>query len=185
MVVSQLGTSRIFYTPKFFSRCSFVAIDIVLGGPPCVDFSLVNANRQGVQGSQGQYMLKFGRMIRKIERLQRPNPLFFLAENVILKGDDLEETRDAFGLDFDPITVDAMYLSPTRRKRHFIMNIPLVLGDFDFQGSASEVGPSSCLEEGFKVPGHIIENNFAAKVSTCHMFAVRMGLSSGTHSILI
>jgi hypothetical protein len=149
-----------------FSLCCFIAIDIVLGGPPCVDFSLVNANRQGVQGREGQYMLEFGRTIRKIERLQSPHPLLFLAENVILKGDDLEETRNAFGLDFDPITLDAMYVSPTRRKRHFVMNIPLMLDDFDFIGSASTVGPSSCLEEGFKMPGQIVENNLAAKVRT-------------------
>lgn len=131
-----------------------------------MDFCDVNANRRGIQGREGQYMLKFGEAIRTIERLQHPHPLLFMAENVVLRGDDLEATRDAFGLEFDPVTFDAMYVSPTRRKRHFIMNIPLMLDDFDFEGPASTVGPSSCLEDGFKVPGHIIEDDLAAKVRT-------------------
>ena len=83
------------------------AIDVVLGGPPCVDFSLVNARREGIEGEQGRYMLQFGRMIRSIERSQRsiersqqPHPLFFLAENVFLRGDDLQAAREAFAFDW-------------------------------------------------------------------------------------
>jgi site-specific DNA-cytosine methylase len=98
------------------------AIDLVIGGPPGVDFSAVNARREGVEGEQGQYMVRFGLLIRSLEQLQKNRlnrPLFFLAENVPLNGDDLWRVREAFGLDWDPITFDAQYLSPCRRKRHF------------------------------------------------------------------
>ena len=108
-------------------------------------------------------MVQFGRFIRKIERLQSPHPLFFLAENVWLKGDDLEAVREAFGFDWDPVLIDALYFSPTRRKRHFFTNIPLI--NFDYGSDLSEVSPQSCLEDGFCVPAHFIEPNLAVKAN--------------------
>ena len=126
---------------------------------------MVNARRQGTEGDQGKYMLQFGRTIRLLERLQRSMynvDLFFLAENVWLKGDDLSEVRDAFGFDWDPILLDAFYLSPTRRKRHFFTNIPL--DDIDYSGKLSEVGPASCLQSGFCVPAHILDPETTVKV---------------------
>ena len=38
--------------------------------------------------------------------------LFFIAENVILRGDDLKEVCNAFEHAYDPIEIDALYLSP-------------------------------------------------------------------------
>lgn len=135
--------------------------DIIVGGPPCADYSKVNANRQGTAGKQGQYMIRFGELIRKIERLQHPHPVFFLAENVFLSGHDRTEVMEAFGMDWDPIALDAQYLSPTRRNRHFVTNIPL--SDVDFTKEISIEGPSSCLEEGFFVPAHLLDPEVTAK----------------------
>ena len=140
-----------------------LAFDIIVGGPPCADYSKVNANRQGTAGKQGQYMIRFGELIRKIERLQHPHPVFFLAENVFLSGHDRTEVMEAFGMDWDPIALDAQYLSPTRRNRHFVTNIPL--SDVDFTKEISIEGPSSCLEEGFFVPAHLLDPEVTAKVS--------------------
>jgi hypothetical protein len=109
-------------------------------------------------------MIQFGEMIRKLERLQSPHPLFFLAENVFLKGEDLETARNAYGFDWDPVGFDALYVSPTRRKRHFFTNVPLLLEGFDFQGSASHSVPTSCLEKGFQVPAHWVDGDITAKV---------------------
>lgn len=125
-------------------------IDLVLGGPPCVDFSTVNARRKGVKGQQGQYMLEFARFIRELERLQQPHPLWFLVENVVLRGDDLFVVRDAFGIEWDPVELDALYLSPIRRKRHFFFNFSMQ--NIDFEGPASESLPACCLEDGFDIP---------------------------------
>jgi site-specific DNA-cytosine methylase len=141
-------------------------IDIVIGGPPCVDFSRVNAYRQGVEGEQGSFMMRFGRAIRMIERLQSPHPLFFVAENVWLSGDDRTKIMEAFGFDWDPIALDAQYLSPARRNRHFLTNIPLP--DVDFNSDLSCIGPSSCLKEGFLVPAHIVDPEVTAKAQ-CFM----------------
>jgi hypothetical protein len=140
--------------------------DLVIGGPPCVDYSAVNARRQGAEGVQGRYTIEFGHLIRKLERLQNPHPLFYLVENVFLRGDDLAKVRDAFGIDWDPVVLDSLYLSPCRRKRHFITNIPLT--EIDFQAEASYSSPRSCLEEGFSLPAHIVDGETTAKAS-CFM----------------
>jgi hypothetical protein len=78
-----------------------------------VDYSKVNAYRQGAEGVQGQYLLRFGRLIRNIERHQAPHPVFFLAENVFLSGDDRTAVMEAFGMDWDPIALDAQYFPHT------------------------------------------------------------------------
>ena len=112
-------------------------------------------------------MLEFGRFIRKLERLQSPHPLLFMAENVLMKDADLAEAREAFAVDFGPIEFDAAYVSPTRRKRVFFTNIPPRLAErFVYDGVESYLGPSSCLETGFKLPAHIVdsEENSIAKV---------------------
>ena len=66
-----------------------IAVDFVVGGPPCVDSSGLNARRQGVDGVQGSYMPRFGTLIQKIQRSQPGHHVFFLAENTILRNDVL------------------------------------------------------------------------------------------------
>jgi hypothetical protein len=107
-------------------------------------------------------MLRFGEIIRSIERYQSPNPLHFLAENVFLKGDDIFAAREAFALDWDPVVFDAKYISPTRRLRHFFVNLPLL--NFDFDGDVSMSTPTCCFEEGFQLPAHVLDSNLTAKV---------------------
>ena len=99
-------------------------IDIVIGGPPCIEFSKVNSYAQGTQGEQGKYLLELGRVVRAIERIQSPHPLYFLAENVVLSGAERETVDDAFGLTWDPINLNSQDFSPARRNRHFWTNIP-------------------------------------------------------------
>jgi hypothetical protein len=107
-------------------------------------------------------MIQFGRFIRTVENLQAPSPLFFLAENVVVSGKDLDAVKDAFGFDWDPITLDALYLSPTRRNRMFVTNI--IYSDIDYNSELSLMGPESCLEEGFVVPTHVLTIHVTAKV---------------------
>ena len=137
--------------------------DIIIGGPPCYDYTKVNARREGHEGEQGQYMLDFGRTIREIERYQQPHLLYFLAENVRLSGKDKQEVMDAFGLDWDPIELDAKYLSPCRRDRHWFTNIPFRY--LDCQSPVSLQGPESCLEDGYSIPAHIVDPNTTAKAN--------------------
>jgi len=132
-------------------------IDIVLGGPPCVDYTGINASRKGVRGEQGQYLQRFGTLVAAIRDhpLQRDVPLYFFAENVILRGRDLDEVSIAF--DITPLEVDAHYFSPCRRKRHFFLNYPSNF--FDLGGPASESKLSSCLQVGWMHPADATPRN--------------------------
>jgi hypothetical protein len=147
----------------------------VLGGPPCVDYSegafppvrghqkehfwpkltvallsymyAVNARRQGTEGEQGKYMLRFGRLVRKIGKqyrvltsIPRKYPVFFMAENTVLRNSghvslaegDLETIKAAFGTNWE-LTFDSKDVSPCRRKRTYISNIPFaLLSDTDY-----------------------------------------------------
>jgi site-specific DNA-cytosine methylase len=100
------------------------AIDFVIGGPPCVDFSGVNATRQGIEGFQGSYMMKFASLVHDLKNhtLQNQNPLFFLCENVPISMDcgllEIEEKFQVVG-----VTLDAKYLSPCKRNRMYFTNV--------------------------------------------------------------
>lgn len=89
-------------------------IDLIIGGPPSSDYSAVNARKEGTQGQQGQYMIRLGKLICRLQQLQhdRNCPLFYLVENVVLREKDLVEVREAFQIDWDPVRLDAKYVSP-------------------------------------------------------------------------
>lgn len=146
-------------------------IDIVLGGPPCIEFSTVNAYRKGINSKQGNYMVAFGELIRKIELFQ-DSPIYFLVENVVTKDEDLDGIRKAFQMDWDPITLDSQYFSPARRKRQFWTNIPL--SDIEYNTDLSHIGPDSCLEQGFYLLAHIVDKKTTAKCNCLMGSAERM-----------
>lgn len=97
---------------------------MIIGGPPCVDFSAVNANRRGVEGFQGGYILEFANLIKviKVHEKQKGNPVFFLCENVPISFDDglniIEENFNTTG-----ISVDAKYFSHCKRNRMYFTNV--------------------------------------------------------------
>lgn len=110
-----------------------------MGGPPCIDYTPVNAYRQGTTGFHGKYLLQMGHFVQALQELQG-NRLYFLAENVMMDNAVSSSTADdsttaamglkdqitaAFGLTWDPIQLDARDVSPCRRKRLFWTNIPL------------------------------------------------------------
>jgi len=67
--------------PAIFFRIT--AIDIIIQGLPCANYSAANAKNKGIQGEQGSYMLKFGEFINLV-RVPQGCPFFFLAENSVL-----------------------------------------------------------------------------------------------------
>mmetsp|Transcript_2588 Transcript_2588/g.4979 ORF Transcript_2588/g.4979 Transcript_2588/m.4979 type:complete len:491 (-) Transcript_2588:471-1943(-) len=99
-------------------------IDLIVGGPPCVDYSLVNANRKGINGSKGKYMLQFARLIKTIREheFQNNRHLFYLCENVELRDNDAIVCDQEFGV--SPFIIDAKSYSPCKRKRSYYTNIP-------------------------------------------------------------
>jgi hypothetical protein len=132
-------------------------VDIIVGGPPCVDYCSFNANAQGIDGQQGQYLPQFLKFIRRVEHYQKKktknHPLFFVVENVILTGKNLEEVNGAFQFDWDPIMLDAGYFSPAQRRRHFWTNIPL---SNDLVCDQNIAEPEVCLDNHMVFPAHIV-----------------------------
>jgi C-5 cytosine-specific DNA methylase len=134
----------------------FPAIDVVVGGAPCTDFSKVNATRKGTEGEQGKYIVSFGKLVRRIQEAQPDHHLFFLSENVVLDNNNgsnetgqgnLATTLDAFGA-LDSVVLDSALYSPVRRKRMYISNIPI---DTTAASSYWNVcHDSSCLDDGYK-----------------------------------
>ena len=100
-------------------------IDIVLGGPPCSDYSAVNAYRKGSAGTSGWYLVEFGKFIQQIQQhpLQRNVTLFFLSENVVAQ-EEYPDVHDAYG--FYPLCVDAQRFSPCRRNRVYWTSVRLL-----------------------------------------------------------
>jgi site-specific DNA-cytosine methylase len=104
----------------------FAAIDIIIGGPPCADFSGLNAYGEGTKGAQGQLLPKFGELINAIQahKKQQNKPLFFLVENVVFckeAFDNYNVVEKAIGTTH---TIwDAKYFSPCQRKRSYWLNV--------------------------------------------------------------
>jgi hypothetical protein len=123
-------------------------------------------------------MLRFGKVVRKIRRqyrelpsLPKEHPLFFMAENTALRNSrhvslpegDLEQIKAAFGTDWE-LTFDAKDVSPCRRKRTYISNIPFaLLSENDYCDSPS----TSCLGD-YKLAASIIDPDMVAKAN-CFM----------------
>ncbi|KAL3788804.1 hypothetical protein HJC23_006257 [Cyclotella cryptica] len=110
-------------------------------GPPCVEFSGANANREGVQSVKGGYMLRFGQLINSIRQFNRENKVqdpFFFCENVPMRWEDQEHVEYEFGI--SPVLIDALQMSPSKRCRAYYLNFPInELPPLDSAGALSVV----------------------------------------------
>jgi len=139
------------------------AFDIVIAGPPCVDYAAINANREGAAGLQGSYLLRTGHVICKIrqynEKIGHPYP-FFLVENVILTDQkDRRRVEKAFGTETVWYEKDSRDLTPLRRNRTYLSNIPLS------QEELVDPPPRMCFDHDFDMGGAFFESGF------CHLKA--------------
>ena len=83
-----LTYSRLFQFLFFMGQLT--AFDIVCGGPPCVDYTSINARRQGLDGFQGSYFPRMGQIVRHIYYYgqQRGRYCFYMAENAALSNQE-------------------------------------------------------------------------------------------------
>ena len=94
-------------------------IDLLIGGSPCQDLSLANANREGLNGSRSGLFWEYVRILREV------NPKYFVLENVnSMSGANRDIISKALGV--EPIMIDASLVSAQSRKRLFWTNIPHV-----------------------------------------------------------
>eukprot|EP00549_Striatella_unipunctata_P019087 CAMPEP_0118687202 /NCGR_PEP_ID=MMETSP0800-20121206/8248_1 /TAXON_ID=210618 ORGANISM="Striatella unipunctata, Strain CCMP2910" /NCGR_SAMPLE_ID=MMETSP0800 /ASSEMBLY_ACC=CAM_ASM_000638 /LENGTH=670 /DNA_ID=CAMNT_0006584353 /DNA_START=25 /DNA_END=2034 /DNA_ORIENTATION=- len=127
-----------------------LAVDIVVGGPPCSDHAAVNAYAEGLKSSSGKKLLQLAELINKIQKSdkQEGRALFFVAENTYLTNKDtIHEVERAY--DIPSVELDAKYFSLCKRKRNYWTNIPINTVDYDSISAEASLAHGFCIEEGW------------------------------------
>ncbi|XP_043998499.1 DNA (cytosine-5)-methyltransferase 3A isoform X4 [Gambusia affinis] len=98
--------------------------DLVIGGSPCNDLSIVNPARKGVYGGSGRLFFEFYRLLHEARPKEGDNrPFFWLFENVVAMG--VSDKRDISRfLECNPVMIDAKEVSAAHRARYFWGNLP-------------------------------------------------------------
>lgn len=105
------------------SRLGFLP-QVVVGSPPCQDFSAANARGRGIQGERGRLFLEAVRLVGEVR------PLWFCFENsprLRLRGADVVlPALEAHGYAVEPVVVGAVHAgAPHRRQRVWLFGCRL------------------------------------------------------------
>nr|AYE92133.1 DNA (cytosine-5-)-methyltransferase 8 [Gobiocypris rarus] len=98
--------------------------DLVIGGSPCNDLSIVNPARKGLYEGTGRLFFEFYRLLHEARPKNGDNrPFFWLFENVVAMG--VSDKRDISRfLECNPVMIDAKEVSAAHRARYFWGNLP-------------------------------------------------------------
>uniref|UniRef100_A0A3Q3LQB0 DNA (cytosine-5-)-methyltransferase n=1 Tax=Labrus bergylta TaxID=56723 RepID=A0A3Q3LQB0_9LABR len=98
--------------------------DLLIGGSPCNDLSIVNPYRKGLYEGTGRLFFEFYRILQLLKpKEEDPRPFFWLFENVVFMNTHDKVNICRF-LESNPVLVDAVNVSPAHRSRCFWGNIP-------------------------------------------------------------
>nr|XP_061802906.1 DNA (cytosine-5)-methyltransferase 3C-like [Nerophis lumbriciformis] len=98
--------------------------DLLIGGSPCNDLSIVNPIRKGLYEGSGRLFFDFYRILQLLKpREEDHRPFFWLFENVVFMNIHDKVNICRF-LECNPVLVDAVKVSPAHRARYFWGNIP-------------------------------------------------------------
>lgn len=93
-------------------------IDLLIGGSPCQDFSILNTQRLGLDGLKSRLFYEYLRIKNEI------NPTYFLLENVKMKNGAESELNKYLGV--NGIHINSKLVSFQSRPRIYWTNIPNV-----------------------------------------------------------
>ncbi|KAH0619331.1 hypothetical protein JD844_019351 [Phrynosoma platyrhinos] len=98
--------------------------DLVIGGSPCNDLSIVNPARKGLYEGTGRLFFEFYHLLN----YSRPKdgeerPFFWLFENVVAMRVNDKRDISRF-LECNPVMIDAVKVSAAHRARYFWGNLP-------------------------------------------------------------
>ncbi|XP_072000037.1 DNA (cytosine-5)-methyltransferase 3A isoform X3 [Engystomops pustulosus] len=98
--------------------------DLVIGGSPCNDLSIVNPARKGLFEGTGRLFFEFYRLLHEARPKEGDSrPFFWLFENVVAMG--VSDKRDISRfLESNPVMIDAREVSAAHRARYFWGNLP-------------------------------------------------------------
>uniref|UniRef100_A0A3Q0RMF2 DNA (cytosine-5-)-methyltransferase n=1 Tax=Amphilophus citrinellus TaxID=61819 RepID=A0A3Q0RMF2_AMPCI len=98
--------------------------DLLIGGSPCNDLSIVNPFRKGLYEGTGRLFFDYYRILQWLKpKEDDPRPFFWLYENTVAMNTCNKVGICRF-LECNPVIVDAMHVTPARRARYFWGNIP-------------------------------------------------------------
>ncbi|XP_038165283.1 DNA (cytosine-5)-methyltransferase 3B-like [Cyprinodon tularosa] len=98
--------------------------DLLIGGSPCNDLSIVNPLRKGLYEGTGRLFFDYYRILQLLKpKEDDPRPFFWLFENVVFMNTHDKVNICRF-LECNPVLVDAVKVSPANRARYFWGNIP-------------------------------------------------------------
>ncbi|XP_041859964.1 DNA (cytosine-5-)-methyltransferase 3 beta, duplicate a isoform X2 [Melanotaenia boesemani] len=98
--------------------------DLLIGGSPCNDLSMVNPLRKGLYEGTGRLFFEFYRILTLLKPRKEDNrPFFWLFENVVFMSSHDKYDICRF-LECNPVLIDAVKVSPAHRARYFWGNIP-------------------------------------------------------------
>nr|XP_042911601.1 DNA (cytosine-5)-methyltransferase 3B isoform X2 [Parasteatoda tepidariorum] len=120
--IEYIGDVTKLLSKKISSMCP---IDLLIGGSPCNDLSLVNPLRKGLFDVTGTGCLFFDyyHILKTVKRFNKDRHLFYLFENVAAMTKANRQIISQF-LSCSPALIDAKYCSPQSRPRFFWGNIP-------------------------------------------------------------
>ncbi|XP_033991517.1 DNA (cytosine-5)-methyltransferase 3A-like isoform X5 [Trematomus bernacchii] len=98
--------------------------DLVIGGSPCNDLSIVNPARKGLFEGTGRLFFEFYRLLHEARpKTGDVRPFYWLFENVVAMG--VSDKRDISRfLECNPVMIDAKEVSAAHRARYFWGNLP-------------------------------------------------------------
>lgn len=98
-------------------------IDLLIGGSPCQDFSILRATNglkiMGLEGTKSKLFYEYLRLLHDV------NPRFFLLENVRMKKESEEQLNEYLGV--KGIFINSILVSYQNRPRIYWTNIPNVV----------------------------------------------------------
>uniref|UniRef100_A0A8C1F5G3 DNA (cytosine-5-)-methyltransferase n=2 Tax=Cyprinus carpio TaxID=7962 RepID=A0A8C1F5G3_CYPCA len=98
--------------------------DLLIGGSPCNDLSMVNPARKGLFEGTGRLFFEYYRMLTMMRpREEDDRPFFWLFENVVAMSAHDKADICRF-LECNPVMIDAVKVSPAHRARYFWGNLP-------------------------------------------------------------
>ncbi|XP_061682812.1 DNA (cytosine-5)-methyltransferase 3B-like isoform X2 [Syngnathoides biaculeatus] len=119
--ISHVGDTRDI-TKEFVGKWG--PFDLLIGGSPCNDLSIVNPIRKGLYEGSGRLFFDFYRILQMLKPKEEDHrPFFWLFENVVFMNIHDKVNICRF-LECNPVLVDAVKVSPAHRARYFWGNIP-------------------------------------------------------------
>ncbi|XP_072304853.1 DNA (cytosine-5)-methyltransferase 3B-like isoform X2 [Eucyclogobius newberryi] len=121
--------------------------DLVIGGSPCNDLSIVNPARKGLYEGTGRLFFEFYRLLSEAKPKEgEDRPFFWMFENVVAMGVNDKRDISRF-LECNPVMIDAIEVSAAHRARYFWGNLPGMKRPLCASGM-DKLELQDCLEHG-------------------------------------